>query len=121
MVCGSTKMDSTVGAIFSHVLSPPDHVAKKVVGLMVEFFLSKPKPISLTSSSTIESYWVSTIFPSIPPIFHPHFQTRSSWQLHEDSMFLHWRNEQQTHILYFDEASKGNPRVAGAGGVIIFP
>jgi len=88
---------------------------------MAELFLSKPKPISFTPSSTLEFDWIYTIFPYIPSPHHPPSLTRSSWQLHEDSEFFHGRNEKQTHILYFDGASKGNPGVAGVRGVIICP
>jgi hypothetical protein len=50
--------------IFSNLRSPPDLVAKKVVGLLAEFFLSKPKTFSFTPTSTIESDWICSFFPS---------------------------------------------------------
>jgi hypothetical protein len=58
-------------AIFSNLHSPPYLVAKKSIALLAELFLSKSKPIPFTPSSNLESDWISTIFPFIPPIFHP--------------------------------------------------
>jgi hypothetical protein len=55
--------------IFSNLHSPPDLVAKKVVGLLAEFFLSKSKPLSFTPTSTLESDWICSI-PPPPPFFH---------------------------------------------------
>jgi hypothetical protein len=49
-----------------------------------------------------------------------HSQVRSSWQLHIPPFdFSDWIKSQNVHILCFDGASKGNPGVAGAGGVIL--
>jgi hypothetical protein len=107
--------------IFSNLRSPPDLVAKKVVGLLAEVFLSKFKAFPFTPTSTIESDWINSFFlpPSPTSLLPP--PSRSTWQLHEDTDYLCWCNKQQNHILYFDGASKGNPGVAGAGGVIICP
>jgi ribonuclease HI len=35
--------------------------------------------------------------------------------------FLKWRLTQETHCLFFDGASKGNPGPSGGGGVILTP
>ena len=38
-----------------------------------------------------------------------------------DLDFQSWWKLQNKAIIFFDEASKGNPRAAGVGGVIFFP
>jgi hypothetical protein len=52
--------------IFSNLRSPPDLVAKKDVALLAEFFLSKPKLLSFTPNSTLESDWICSFFPYFP-------------------------------------------------------
>ena len=44
------------------------------------------------------------------------------WEIRMDqSQFEIWMKERKIFKLFFNEASKGNPRVAGGGGVIICP
>lgn len=39
----------------------------------------------------------------------------------EEEDFEEWKRQRSKHILFFDGASKGNPRVAGGGGVLVNP
>ena len=45
-----------------------------------------------------------------------------NWEIRFDkSQFENWLKERKIFKLFFDGASKGNPRMAGGGGVIICP
>jgi len=35
--------------------------------------------------------------------------------------FIKWRSNLEDHCLFFDGASKGNPGIAGAGGILLNP
>jgi ribonuclease HI len=100
---------------------PLEMVAKKYVGLLAEFFSSKSKTFPPTPISMPESEWINSFFFPPSPTSPLPLPSRSNWQLHEETDYLCWCNKHQSHILYFDGASKGNPGVAGVGGVIIYP
>jgi ribonuclease HI len=54
-----------------------------------------------------------------PPLTLP---KKSCWQLQYSLQdFKNWLNSQDSHVLCFDGASKGNPGEAGAGGVLYNP
>ena len=45
-----------------------------------------------------------------------------NWEIRFDkSQFENWLKERKIFKLFFDGASKGNPRMVGGGGVIICP
>ena len=39
----------------------------------------------------------------------------------EEKEFEEWKIKENKYILFFDGASKGNPRVAGGGGILVSP
>ena len=39
----------------------------------------------------------------------------------EEEEFKEWKIKENKYILFFDGASKGNPRVAGGGGIPVGP
>ena len=69
-----------------------------------------------------EDQWLKELVPnhqnrSIPPAKAP-----SHWEIHlEEQEFIKWRSALDDHCLFFVGASKGNPRKAGGGGVILSP
>ena len=106
---------------FSNVHTPTEMVDKKDVGLLEEFFSYRYKTFPPTPISTPKSEWINSFFFPPSPTSPLPLPSRSNWQLHEEADYLGWCNTHQSHILYFDGASKGNPRVVGAGEVIIYP
>jgi ribonuclease HI len=49
------------------------------------------------------------------------FTTGSLGNRKEEQDFEDWKRKENKHILFFDGASKGNPRLAGRGGVLVSP
>eukprot|EP00253_Pinus_taeda_P015908 PITA_15908 len=46
----------------------------------------------------------------------------ANWEIRlEESEFIKWRSALDDHCLFFDGASKGNPGIAGSGGVLLNP
>lgn len=44
------------------------------------------------------------------------------WEIRkEEQEFKEWKTKENKHILFFDGASKGNPGLAGGGGVLVSP
>jgi hypothetical protein len=80
--------------MFSNLRSPTDLVAKKVVGLLAEVFISKFKAFPFTPTSTIESDWISSFFLPPSPTSPLPPPSRSTWQLDEDIDYLCWHNKQ---------------------------
>jgi ribonuclease HI len=47
---------------------------------------------------------------------------QETWEIRkEEEDFEEWKRKRNKHILFFDGASKGNPGVAGGGGVLVSP
>jgi ribonuclease HI len=45
-----------------------------------------------------------------------------NWEIRkEEQDFEEWKRKENKHILFFDGASKGNPGLAGGGGVLVSP
>lgn len=69
-----------------------------------------------------EENWFKELVPKLkerPPQSVPVF---SSWEIRlEEQEFIKWRSALEEHCLFFDGASKGNPGVAGSGGVLLSP
>eukprot|EP00253_Pinus_taeda_P015281 PITA_15281 len=96
-----------------------DSIAK---GLLIESVLQHPHP-SDSSLLPSEKAWLNLLSPlpsskvcSLPPpLPSPLWKIREP----EEAFQNRWRTQNITSI-FFDGASKGNPRTAGAGGVIFF-
>jgi hypothetical protein len=44
------------------------------------------------------------------------------WEIQKEKQdFEEWKTKEKKHILSFDGASKGNPGLAGGGGVLVSP
>eukprot|EP00253_Pinus_taeda_P012315 PITA_12315 len=69
-----------------------------------------------------EENWIKELVPKLkerPPQSAP---VPSSWEIRlEEQEFIKWRSTLEEHCLFFDGASKGNPGVAGSGGVLLSP
>ena len=39
----------------------------------------------------------------------------------KEEEFREWKSQRSKHLLFFDGASKGNPRIIGRGGVLLDP
>eukprot|EP00253_Pinus_taeda_P010228 PITA_10228 len=60
------------------------------------------------------TYW--KLWPIPPDASHANWEIRL-----EESEFIKWRSALEDHYLFFDGASKGNPGIAGSGGVLLNP
>ena len=67
-----------------------------------------------------EEHWLKDLVPnlkerSIPPAF-----SHANWEIRMEKLeFIKWRSTLNDHCLFFDGASKGNPGLAGSGGVLL--
>eukprot|EP00253_Pinus_taeda_P006677 PITA_06677 len=66
-------------------------------------------PFCLKNKSLLKTSWM----------WIPKFICWKIWL--EDQEFIKWRSALEEHCLFFDGASKGNPGVAGSGGVLLSP
>jgi len=92
---------------------------KALLGEALEANTSSRNEMSLVKE---EEYWLKELAPnlkerSIPPAF-----SHANWEIRlEELEFIKWRSALDDHCLFFDGASKGNPGVAGSGGVLLRP
>jgi hypothetical protein len=95
--------------------------SKSTLCLLLEHFNS----INLhTSQPNILDFWEAKWMEGFPiKTFSPlHAHSRSAWKLqHSINDFSQWLRAQDHFTLCFDGASKGNPKVAGMGGVLYDP
>jgi hypothetical protein len=51
-----------------------------------------------------------------------HNSHQQEWEIRmEEKEFKEWKRKENKYILFFDGASKGNPGVAGEGGMLVGP
>jgi len=92
---------------------------KALLGEALEANTSLRNEMSLVKE---EEQWLKDLVPnlkerSIPPAF-----AHANWEIRlEELEFIKWRSALDDHCLFFDGASKGNPGVAGSGGVLLNP
>lgn len=96
-------------------------VATRVVTQLSEYMNSKHlRQEDLTKLNSKEKAWVSKF--NLSQVLHSNVTRRACWQLQLSSSTLDsWLSIQTIHTLCFDDASKGNPREAGAEGVLYGP
>jgi hypothetical protein len=98
----------------------PTSVANKAINVLSEQFTQmKLSTNSLNSLDNMEWVWLDnlsiTFSDNSPPPSHPPWQIQLSIDEYEN-----WIKTRNNYILCFDGASKGNPGVAGAGGVLFY-
>ena len=117
-------------AIFKEQKAVSARVAAKTIGMIVEKFASNN--ISLPDNVTAHHpyfEWCKTFLKEKSPL-QPKFSSpgtvplRNScaWEIRlSNKDFNNWLRDKNSYALFFDGASKGNPGVAGAGGILLDP
>eukprot|EP00253_Pinus_taeda_P026904 PITA_26904 len=69
-----------------------------------------------------EDSWFNKLAPKLKERPHQSVSVSSKWEIRlEEQEFIKWRSALEEHCLFFDGASKGNPGVAGSGGILLSP
>ena len=117
-------------AIFKEQKAVPAHIAMKTIGMIAEKFTTNnisyplqesiPDPYAnwckqyLKENSSLQSKIVSERT--------SHASHSLQWEIRLSTKdFQSWLRDKNSYSLFFDGASKGNPRVAGAGGILVDP
>ena len=91
--------------------------AREILGEALESSLSLKNSNQLLPD---ELHWLSSLAPNLQPRNTPNIPQKEHWEIRIDEAdFKHWKSTLNEPCLFFDGASKGNPWLAGAGGVII--
>jgi ribonuclease HI len=104
--------------IFNNIAWTPSMVAVKAKGLLLETLSSQAHKID-TSLQQEEKNWLGNpmLTSRTQSIEKPHSETK--WRLRDNNdTFQRWWQKQGINTTFFDGASKGNPGIAGAGGII---
>ena len=92
---------------------------KAMLGEALEANTSSRNEMSLDQA---EELWLKELVPNLKGRSIPPAIVHANWEIRlEELEFLKWRSALDEHFLFFDGASKGNPGVAGSGGVILRP
>ena len=104
----------------------PSRVSSSVKALWTEALLSKGvRHLHLEPLTPKERIWICNLIgPHKPSLGGTYVRKPNSlrWQIRKNPKnFSNWWTKLECHSLFFDGASKGNLRLAGAGGVIFYP
>ena len=92
---------------------------KALLGEALEANISSRNDLSLTKD---EEQWLKELIPNLKERPIPPDASHANWEIRlEESEFIKWRSALEDHCLFFDGASKGNPGIAGSGGVLLNP
>jgi len=107
--------------IFREMRHSPLQVAAKAKSFLLEAAqqqFCKDDPLLLPE----EKRWLGSLEPCPRKHLLPPQKANQEWRIRdEDDKFQSWWRSQNLSTIFFDEASKGNPSTAGAGGVIYSP
>ena len=98
----------------------PPPVALKVKALLGELVASNSKITNEVTPCKDEFSWFHDLDSSLLARTKNTSKHYSPWEIRlEEQEFIKWRSSLEEHILHVDGASKGNPRPAGSGGVLL--
>ena len=107
--------------IFHNIDQPPEKIVIKTQALMGEVLKTNQISRNKAKLTVNEIMWLHS-FNFVDSDFEPLSKKLETWEIRFDnSQFGNWMKERKMFKLFFDDASKGNPRKAGGGGVIICP
>ena len=108
--------------IFRETKSSPAHVETKIKILFGESAPYFCKAKNSRPLEKAEKHWIDHFNiqdQQQQTNKNPH---KEEWEIRmEERDFEDWQKKEKMHILFFDGASKGNPGLAGAGGVLVNP
>lgn len=108
--------------LFREIKSNPTQVATKIKAFFGE---SAPYFCKVKNSRVLEpeeEQWIKSFNIKDRPQQINNELKQETWEIRmEEEDFEEWKRQRSKHILFFDGASKGNPRVAGGGGVLVNP
>ena len=106
--------------IFQDKALPAWQIAIKAHALISDIVSAMVIPKNKTILTDNERNWMQSINPFAEANLA--IKMLEKWEITLDkSQFENWLKEMKIFKLFFDGASKGNPGMAGGGGVIIFP
>lgn len=92
---------------------------KASLGKALEANISSRNEMSLTKD---EEQWLKELIPNLKERPIPPAPGQANWEIRlEELEFIKWKSALEDHCLFFDGASKGNPGIAGSGGVLLSP
>jgi ribonuclease HI len=108
--------------LFRSVERPPSKVAMKAKVLLGETLEHKPALLNAQPLDDRETTWLTVLAINAQAPPSGRLPVLAAWEIRmSEEDFLKWRLAQETHCLFFDGASKGNPGPSGGGGVILSP
>eukprot|EP00253_Pinus_taeda_P024317 PITA_24317 len=97
-------------------------VISKIKALLGEALEANTSSRNETSLVKEEEQWLKDLIPNLKERPVPPALSQANWEIRlEELEFIKWRLALDDHCLFFDGASKGNPGVAGSGGVLLSP
>jgi ribonuclease HI len=104
--------------IFNNKASTPSMVAAKAKGLLLETLSSQAYKTDISLQQE-EKNWLSNLMLTSRTQSNEKPHPNSKWRLkYNNDTFQRWWQKQRITTTFFDGASKGNPGIAGAGGII---
>ena len=103
-------------------------IVSKSIGMIAEKFASNnisfphSEKISELHASWCKIYLKDRNSLQSKTTFNKQLRSKHTWEIRKSSSeFIAWLREKNTYSLFFDGASKGNPGVAGVGGILLDP
>ena len=108
--------------IFKEESRLPPQVTIKAQTMISETLSTKHSIKNSTTLSPEEDHWLSVFNLNQQTIEAIKPPQKTNWEIRlNEQEFIKWRSALDEWCLFFDEASKGNPRQAGGGSIIIDP
>ena len=106
--------------IFQNKIQPAWKIAAKVNAMLGEIVSKSKIPSNKGTLNANEKSWMQRL--NIKTVRDVAASKLEKWEIRMDeSQFENWLRERKIFKLFFDGASKGNPRKAGGGRIIIEP
>ena len=106
----------------------PSRIVSKTVGMIAEKFASNnisfphTENIPEPHSSWCNLYLKGRNSPQSNTTISKQLNNKHPWEIRKsNSDFMAWLQEKNSYALFFDSTSKGNPGVAGVGGILRDP
>jgi hypothetical protein len=108
--------------LFKEITSNPAQVTTKINALFGEsspYFCKLKNSIGLEEK---EDQWIKSLNLKDQPQQTGNESRQEKWEIWmKEEEFEEWKRQRRKHLLFFDGASKGNPKAASGGGVLLNP
>jgi hypothetical protein len=108
--------------LFREITCNPAQVEIKIKALFGESAPYFNKVKNLRGLEVEEEQWIKSFNLKEQPQKIGIETRHEKWEIWlKEEEFGEWKSQRSKHLLFFDEASKGNPKTTGGGGVLLDP